>query len=122
MSDSPFRPFELPTSGGGHGASQRAADAIEAARAAQQQNDELRGQVDRLQMICEAMWTLMKAKSGATEAEIVALIEEIDLRDGKLNGRTELVPQKCARCGRVVSLRTSLCPYCGAQNFRTTAF
>jgi hypothetical protein len=82
----------------------------------------LRQRLDRLEMITEALWSVLKSHTDASEAEAIRLIEEIDMRDGKLNGRTVSVPQDCAQCSRVVSSLTGICPYCGAQNFRTSVF
>ena len=77
---------------------------------------ELRGQVDRLQMVCEALWTLIQRQTGADEETLAQLIEEIDLRDGKADGRVRSTGSDCARCGRVVSVRTQVCIYCGSWN------
>jgi hypothetical protein len=82
----------------------------------------LRQRLDRLEMITEALWSVLKSRTDASEADALRLIEEIDMRDGKLNGRTVSVPQNCAKCSRVASSTTGICPYCGAQNFRTTVF
>ncbi|MDB5334592.1 MAG: hypothetical protein JWN70_211 [Planctomycetaceae bacterium] len=82
----------------------------------------LRSQVDRLQMICEGMWTIMKSRLGVSEGELATLIEQIDLRDGKLDGKAAKQPQMCTECGRVVSVRTTVCLYCGAQNQKTAVF
>ena len=82
----------------------------------------LRQRLDRLEMVVEALWTVVKSKTNASEAEALRLIEEIDLRDGHLNGRTVRAPESCARCSRVVSATTGICPYCGSQNIRATVF
>ena len=71
----------------------------------------LRSQVDRLYMITEALWTLLKRQGNYTEEQLEALVEEIDLRDGKM----AWVPQKCSQCSRPVSARTGSCIYCGAR-------
>ena len=81
----------------------------------------LRGQVDRLQMICEAMWTITKRRLGVGDDELSRLVEEIDLRDGKLDGRSEPA-RACSECSRVVSSRTRICIYCGAENLPTGVF
>ena len=79
---------------------------------------DLRVQVDRLQMLCEGMWMLLKGKTGATDADLAKLVEQIDLRDGKLDGR--VAPKtgvtSCTSCGRTVSVRTGACLYCGTRN------
>ena len=65
-------------------------------------------------MVTEALWGVVKAKTDASEAEMLKVIEDIDLRDGRLNGRTVTSPLNCAKCQRVVSSATGICPYCGA--------
>ena len=114
-----------PASPGGQNsrfAAERAAEATDRANEARQEVATLQKRVDRLEMVCEALWKVVKARTGATEEEALRLIEEIDLRDGKLNGRTAAIPQPCAKCTRIVSALTGICPYCGTQNFKTTVF
>src|SRR5262245_54461753 len=95
------------------------ADAADAKlRDAKEDVFDLRAQVDRLQMICEGMWSILKARTGATEDELARLIEEIDLRDEGVGGKARNKPIACAMCGRVVSVRTMVCLYCGAKNQR----
>jgi hypothetical protein len=106
----------------GKGTANRADTAADRSRRVVESVDDLRDQLDRLQLICEAMWTVVKRRTGADERELTRLIEEIDLRDGKLDGRAAPAAQACARCKRVVSVRTGVCLYCGAQNFKQTAF
>ncbi|MFO1519712.1 MAG: hypothetical protein U1F57_08650 [bacterium] len=38
---------------------------------------------------------------------------EIDLQDGKLDGKLKRKPLECKKCQRVVSPRYVKCPYCG---------
>ncbi len=76
---------------------------------------DLRSQVDRLYMITEALWTLLKRETNCTEEELGKLVEEIDMRDGKLDGRMASVPPKCPSCSRTVSARTGTCIYCGTR-------
>ncbi|MBL8765854.1 MAG: hypothetical protein JNL94_00720 [Planctomycetes bacterium] len=86
--------------------------------------DDLRVQVDRLQMLCEGMWTLLKAKTDVSDADLAKLVEQIDLRDGKLDGR--VAPKtgvtSCSSCGRTVSVRTGACLYCGTRNHTRDLF
>lgn len=102
-----------------------AADAQKAMASASEAKDDvshLRSQIDQLQMICEGMWTIMKSRLGVSEGDLATLIEQIDLRDGKLDGKAAKQPQMCSACGRVVSVRTTVCLYCGAQNQKTAVF
>jgi hypothetical protein len=103
-------------------ASQQSEDALNKARESTEDVRDLRAQIERLQMICEGMWTILRERTGATEQQLLDLIEEIDLRDGKLDGRCVKAPAKCARCQRVVSVRTNVCLYCGSMQERTTVF
>ena len=75
----------------------------------------LRSQVERLYMITEALWLLLKRDGHHGDEELGKLIEEIDLRDGNLDGRMASVPAKCPSCSRTVSARTGACIYCGTR-------
>jgi hypothetical protein len=85
-----------------------------AARDAQNEADCLRNDVDRLLMITEALWTFLKKEHGYSDEDLANAVKEIDLRDGRLDGRAEQ-PQAspCPNCGRINSARRSLCIYCG---------
>jgi len=102
--------------------SSRASDAREEARAANREVAGLRFQLDRLQMICERMWTVVKQRVGVEDAELFALMEVIDPRDGRLDGRTRPVTAECSRCGKVVSVRTGVCLYCGLRQSEQSVF
>lgn len=97
-------------------------DARARLRVAQSEAAELRRQVDRMQLICEAMWTIVKERVGADDEQLFKLITQIDLRDGKLDGRAKKPTQRCSDCGRVVSARTGVCLYCGAIVSRKSLF
>ena len=65
--------------------------------------------------MCSASGGAPVRQGDHTEEELGKLIEEIDLRDGKLDGRMASVPPKCAQCSRTVSARTGTCIYCGTR-------
>lgn len=112
-----FHFIPVPVTGGPASPAGRSAErALDTAREAREAIDALGRQVDRLQLICEALWTVLKRRSGAADEELVRLVEEIDLRDGKLDGRFTPAPRKCARCDKVVSVRTGVCLYCGTPS------
>lgn len=74
----------------------------------------LRAQVERLLIITEALWTILKDKTGLDEQELLRQMVQIDLRDGKLDGRVAATPpEPCPKCGRVVSNGALRCMYCG---------
>ena len=117
MSPPSYNPFGDPTK-----AAQQSEEALNKARESTEDVRDLRAQIERLQMICEGMWAILRETTGATEQQLLDLIEEIDLRDGKHDGRCAKPPAKCARCQRVVSVRTNVCLYCGSKQERTTVF
>ena len=75
--------------------------------------DYLEDDINRLTLITQALWELLQKKVGIEESELTDLIEEIDLRDGVLDGKITKKPQKCSKCKQSVSLKTNVCFYCG---------
>ena len=87
-----------------------------AARAAQTETQMLGAEVERLLMITEALWTFIKEEKGYSDEDLARKIAEIDIRDGKLDGRVsggEEAPKECASCGRPVGKKRAVCLYCG---------
>jgi hypothetical protein len=76
---------------------------------------ELQSRLDRLELVVEALCTLLRDKGVLTEKEIAGRIQEVDLADGLLDGSYTRPPVQCPRCGRVVSPRRPTCTYCGAE-------
>lgn len=80
----------------------------------QREIEELRKDVDRLLMINEAMWRILRERLQCTDAELVQRIHDIDLEDGHLNGRKGPSPARdCPHCGRPLSKHRPTCLYCG---------
>ena len=48
--------------------------------------------IERLLMITEALWMLLKKEHGYTDDVLLQRIREIDLRDGELDGRVAVRP------------------------------
>jgi len=94
---------------------QSARDARSEARAATTEVQLLRGEVDRLYMITEALWSLLKEQGSYDDQSLAETIHQIDLRDGKLDGRVSTTegPRACSSCGRTTSKKRPLCMYCG---------
>ncbi|MFQ5591842.1 MAG: hypothetical protein ACE5HE_11815 [Phycisphaerae bacterium] len=64
-------------------------------------------------LACEAMWSIMRDKLGVTDLELVERINEIDLSDGKLDGKVRKTVVACPKCNRTISPRFPKCMYCG---------
>lgn len=89
---------------------------------AKRQIETLESQLDRLHLITQGLWELVQTKTGLTDEELLAKIEEVDLRDGRLDGKIRPQPADCDQCGRKVSIRTNSCLYCGAKAAATDPF
>lgn len=85
-----------------------------AAEQARTEAADLRLDVERLLMITEALWGLVREKHALGEDELYKRIEEIDLRDGRLDGRVAPTPSAlCPRCNRALMKKRPVCIYCG---------
>ena len=70
--------------------------------------------VERLLMITEALWVILKEQHGYTDEDLIERVRQIDLRDGKLDGKVASTGIKtCDSCKRPVSGRHAACLYCG---------
>jgi hypothetical protein len=77
--------------------------------------DVLKLYIERLSMIAEALWTILREQHGYSDEELMRRITEIDLRDGKLDGRiTADEAPRCPQCKRQhVARHRPMCLYCG---------
>ena len=75
--------------------------------------------VDRLYLITEALWEILKEQHGYDESELFRRISEIDLSDGRIDGRKASgLPSECPHCGRVMIGKLPICQYCGKPSMR----
>ena len=76
----------------------------------------LRREINRILMINEALWEIVRDREGLMDEDLVRKIDEIDLRDGVLNGRrAKQAPLDCPSCGRTLPKRQPVCIYCGTD-------
>lgn len=71
--------------------------------------------LNRLTLVCAAMWELLQEKTGCTPEELADRVRQIDLRDGKLDGKIDRTIRACPACGRTVTMTAVKCMYCGAE-------
>lgn len=84
-----------------------------AERAASSLEQRLTGEVDSLRLACAAMWEILEERLGVTPKELAERMTQIDLRDGRLDGRMSTQAVACATCGRRMSARRAHCLFCG---------
>ena len=78
----------------------------------------LQGQIDTLVLANQAMWELLSTQLGVTESDLVKKMNEIDLRDGKQDGKISAQREtttQCGDCGHKIGKRRSNCYWCGAK-------
>ena len=83
---------------------------------------DVRRQIDRLTLACQALWELLRDRSELTEEDIEAKILEIDARDGSVDGKIATKLLSCSSCGRPTNSRRSFCVMCGAPLKREHQF
>lgn len=94
-------------------ATSQAASAKSKAQSNQVKLKWLEENLSRTLMICEALWEILRDEHGLSDDKIAEKIEEIDMRDGVLDGKNSRGITKCASCGRNVAARHKACIYCG---------
>ena len=77
--------------------------------------EQLQRKVDRLALLTHGMWELVRERTGLTAEDLCKKCDEIDLRDGKRDGRVQPPPTTCSACNRKTSTRFGHCMTCGAK-------
>lgn len=78
--------------------------------------------IDRLALLSMALWSLLKEHTDLTEDDLLERVRQIDLTDGKEDGKAKKRVAKCPKCGRTMSPRHGRCLYCGAEDLDYTPF
>ena len=95
------------------GASARLRTSESLALEAREDIKELRHQVERLTLLNQAMWELIREKARLTDADLEQMAHEIDLRDGQADGKMGASAVACPTCHRVSNAKHYKCLYCG---------
>ena len=77
--------------------------------------NELNLHVRKLALVNQALYEVLKERTGITEEELRRKIDEIDRRDGVENRRLDAAPLKCPKCGVSVTAGALTCQGCGAK-------
>lgn len=81
----------------------------------------LRDEVQNLNLLCQAMWTLLSDKLGVSDAALQAKLEELQAAQAKAaEAPVELVT--CPACQRTYHPRRDRCLYCGAPRPKDSPF
>jgi len=96
--------------------------AMTAANQAARTAVDIEERLDKLMLINMAMWELIRDRSKLTEADLLAKVQELDLRDGVPDGKMTRTVSKCSKCDRTMSPRHQSCMYCGADKLHSSVF
>jgi hypothetical protein len=80
----------------------------------QQELDELRAAVDRLSLMNQALWELLRDRAELSDADLRAKADEVDRRDGRADGRMGEAVAACPKCAKANVESRARCLYCGA--------
>lgn len=77
----------------------------------------MQADIEKLLMVTQALWTMLRDEHGYTDDQLIQKVQEIDLSDGRLDGKVaKQQPSTCPQCGRAVSARRPFCVFCGAAS------
>lgn len=103
-------------------AKEAAADAKNRAQTAQELFLQMEKRVMRLSLHCQAMWEMLRERAEFTDDQLAAKVLEVDLRDGRTDGRIATQVSDCPSCGRKTNSKRTICVICGAELPREHAF
>jgi hypothetical protein len=82
---------------------------------ARYRDEDLAGDVDRLRLVTEALWSLCSERLGVTDDDLRERILAIDRADGVVDGRHAAAPPRpCPACEAMVPADRATCQFCGA--------
>lgn len=76
---------------------------------------ELEHHIERLSLLNQALWELLRDRARLTDAQLEQKAHEIDLRDGVEDGRMTKTGLQCPTCGRISNSKHWKCLYCGLE-------
>ena len=76
---------------------------------------QLERRVEALALACQSLWEIASAELNVTEQQLLEKMQEVDLRDGKADGRMSAHAHQCSECGRNSNSQRTTCLYCGAD-------
>ncbi len=89
---------------------------------AKHSTEELENAMEHLALACRAMWSLLTENTTLTDDDLLKRMEQIDLQDGRADGKVTGKIAKCPKCGRTMPPKRSKCMYCGATKLDYNPF
>ena len=78
---------------------------------------DLEQRYERMALVTNPLWQLLKAHTGLTDSELKKCIEKVDLADGVRDGKMARSKGAvdCPHCSRRVLKSASVCAWCGGK-------
>jgi rRNA maturation endonuclease Nob1 len=73
----------------------------------------LNSEIDKLSLLCQAMWSLTEENTDMTDEALESRILELEILDGKLLEEIEDIQKSCPRCNAAVPADMDKCQFCG---------
>ena len=71
--------------------------------------------LDKLVLITEALWTLLKDHTDLSEDDLKNRVLELDMLDGVKDGKRHKLPVDCPKCNAKINMRFQRCLFCGEE-------
>lgn len=104
--------FDIAQEGRIRGAQKEAQKATEKTIDLSSGADTLKRRLDVMALANQALFEILQSRLDISEEEVIMRMAEIDLRDGKKDGKISPRVVSCARCGRKVSTARLRCMFC----------
>ncbi|MGI6137949.1 MAG: hypothetical protein ACOYI9_02855 [Candidatus Hydrogenedentales bacterium] len=79
------------------------------------QTRDLIDELERMTLLNQAMWELIRDRLNLSDEDLERKVQEVDMRDGKRDGKMSVHPLRCPQCGRISNSRLKKCLYCGLE-------
>ena len=89
------------------------ADSFRRLTGTQDRLQELEQRYERMKLVTAALWQLLKAHTGLTDADLKQYIEKVDLADGKIERKGGAMD--CPHCSRRILKTAVVCPWCSKR-------
>jgi hypothetical protein len=78
---------------------------------------ELEQRCERMSLVTNALWQLLKSHTGLTDADLKKYMERVDLSDGVRDGKVarNKGAMDCPHCSRRVLKSATACAWCGGK-------
>lgn len=97
-----------------HDAGEQARDAHHKVASTQGDLTELTNRVERLSLLCQAMWELLSQHTKISNNDLIRKVVEVDTRDGLKDGKIAPRVIQCPKCKNNVNTRHPRCVVCGS--------